>query len=352
MNDQNWIWSRPRPDESNPQPTNDAPVPEPPPTASEAPQMPAGNAAEPKPLFTIPAERRDAPQAAIAEKPTEAPPLFTIPPVTPPAAAARRPLSKRAGGIASLAAVVVLSAALGAGFITGIDALRGDDGGSAGGGGSTAISTSLPSVSTGAPDVADVYANVSPSVVEITTAAPRNGGGLGSGVVLTTDGLILTNNHVVQGATSITVNFSDGQTATAKVIETKPNDDLAVIKVDGVSNLKAAKLGNSDKLRPGDEIIAIGNPLGLDNTVTTGVVSALNRELQGGRGEATLENLIQIDAAVNSGNSGGGLFNASGQLVGIPSAIENPTGQAVFVGVAYAIPINTALHDMTSLANL
>jgi putative serine protease PepD len=247
--------------------------------------------------------------------------------------------------------VVVLSAALGAGLITGIDALRGDDSGgsSASNGGGTAISTSM--TSSAAPDVADVYASVSPSVVEITTTA-RNGGGLGSGVVVSSDGLILTNNHVIEGAAGITVNFPDGQTATARVIETKPANDLAVIKVDGVSNLKAVKIGNSSSLRPGDEIIAIGNPLGLDNTVTTGVVSALNRELQGGRGEATLEGLIQIDAAVNSGNSGGGLFNANGELVGIPSAIENPTGQAVFVGVAYAIPINTARADLTSLATL
>ncbi len=287
--------------------------------------------------------------AAASDDAIQRPPLYSIPPASlpPPSPPAG---GKRAGGIASFAAVAVLSAALGAGFITGIDALRGDGGSSAAPpSSSTAVSTSL--AATGSTSVADIYDAVSPSVVEITTTA-RNGGGLGSGVVMNTDGLILTNYHVIEGATTIEVSFSDGQTATAKVIETKPNDDLALIDVDGISNLKAAKLGNSDSLRPGDEIIAIGNPLGLANTVTTGVVYALDRDLQGGRGEASLSNLIQIDAAVNSGNSGGGLFNTSGELVGIPSAIENPTGQAVFVGVAYAIPINTALNDLTTLASL
>ncbi|MGE0058378.1 MAG: S1C family serine protease, partial [Dehalococcoidia bacterium] len=208
-----------------------------------------------------PTEPLEASDAAI-----QRPPLYSIPPAsTPPSG----PTSgKRAGSIASLAAVIVLSAALGAGFITGIDTLRGDGGSSAAPpSSSTAISTSL--AATGTASVADIYDAVSPSVVEITTAA-RNGGGLGSGVVVNADGLILTNYHVVEGATSIQVNFSDGQTATAKVVETKPNDDLALIDVDGVSDLKAAKLGNSGSLRPGDEIIAIGNPLGLENTVTTG----------------------------------------------------------------------------------
>jgi putative serine protease PepD len=331
MNDE--IWNRPN---RNP---NDQPAPDA--TAAPAP---------------VPSASTDEPQQAASEQPAQQQPLFTIPTTSTSPVAARRPLSKRASGAASFAAVVVLSAALGAGLIAGIDSLRGSDNGNAanagtGSGSPSTISTSMPSGSTALPDVADIYASVSPSVVEITTTA-RNGGGLGSGVVLSTDGLIITNNHVVEGATSISVNFSDGQSATARVVETKPNNDLAVIKVDGISGLKAAKIGKSDALRPGDEIIAIGNPLGLDNTVTTGVVSALDRQLDGGRGEASLDGLIQIDAAVNSGNSGGGLFNANGELVGIPTAIENPTGQSVFVGVAYAIPIKTAQTSLTSLATL
>jgi putative serine protease PepD len=338
MNEGHEIWRRPTSDENDAPEVRDDSTPRP--SAAEETPQPAPESVT----------NEATPQSAPRTEASETAPLFTIP-AARPAAPARRPIARRASGVASFAAVVVLSAALGAGLITGIDALRGDDSGgsSASNGGGTAISTSM--TSSAAPDVADVYASVSPSVVEITTTA-RNGGGLGSGVVVSSDGLILTNNHVIEGAAAITVNFPDGQTAIARVIETKPANDLAVIKVDGVSNLKAVKIGNSSSLRPGDEIIAIGNPLGLDNTVTTGVVSALNRELQGGRGEATLEGLIQIDAAVNSGNSGGGLFNANGELVGIPSAIENPTGQAVFVGVAYAIPINTARADLTSLATL
>ncbi len=252
----------------------------------------------------------------------------------------------RLGGMASLFAAMVISATAGAGLVSGLESLRQDDNTAAAlpGSNSQLVPTSLVTGS-----VADIYEAVSPAVVKISTTA-RNGGGLGSGVVINGDGLILTNYHVVEGATTIEVSFSDGQTAIATVVETSEANDLALIDVDGINNIVVAEIGNSNALRSGDEVIAIGNPLGLANTVTVGVVSGLERELGGNRSSAGLSHLIQLDAAVNSGSSGGGLFNASGELVGVPTAIENPTGNAVFIGIAYAVPMSIALENLQTLA--
>nr|WP_055502807.1 trypsin-like peptidase domain-containing protein [Nonomuraea pusilla] len=205
--------------------------------------------------------------------------------------------------------------------------------------------------------VADVAAKVQPSVVMIQGQT-----GEGSGVVLSEDGLILTNNHVVvgagQGGGQMTVKFSDGRTAKASVVGTDPATDLAVIRAEGVSGLTKAALGDSDQLRVGDSVLAIGSPLGLDGSVTMGIVSALDRTLtvggeqdqqvppgwgrQGQDSTTTIGGAIQTDAAINPGNSGGALVNAAGQLIGINTAIATNGGSSGNIGVGFAIPINTA----------
>jgi putative serine protease PepD len=176
----------------------------------------------------------------------------------------------------------------------------------------------------------------------------------GSGVVLTTSGLILTNNHVIEGSSTITVEFNDGTTATASVAGADATDDLAVLRVKGVSGLVPATLGSSASLAVGQEVVAIGSPLGYSETVTSGIVSALNRpvrtsssDTQGSPGaQDTVLNAIQTDAAINPGNSGGPLVDMTGQVIGINSAIaslsDGSGGQSGSIGVGFAIPIDQA----------
>jgi putative serine protease PepD len=205
---------------------------------------------------------------------------------------------------------------------------------------------------------AQVAQVVQPSVVMI-----QGQSGEGSGVVLSEDGLILTNNHVVvgagQGGGQMTVKFSDGKTAKATVVGTDPATDLAVIRAEGASGLTKVTLGDSDQLKVGDDVLAVGSPLGLDGSVTKGIISALNRTLNlGGEQQqqvppgfgqdqqspaqsqgTTIGDAIQTDASINPGNSGGALVNAAGQLVGINTAIAS---DAAGGGVGFAIPVNTA----------
>ncbi|MEV7969845.1 trypsin-like peptidase domain-containing protein [Sphaerisporangium sp. NPDC088356] len=218
--------------------------------------------------------------------------------------------------------------------------------------------------------VADVARAVQPSVVSITVSS-QAGQAEGSGVVLSADGLILTNNHVVAGLgqdAKVQVKFSDGKSAAATIVGTDPATDLAVVRAQNVSGLTKATLGDSDKLRVGDAVLAIGSPLGLEGSVTAGIISALDRTLtvgdqqqqqqqqlppgwgQGGLGQpqqqqqsggTTIGGAIQTDAAINPGNSGGALVDASGQVVGINSAIATNGGDGN-IGVGFAIPINTA----------
>jgi serine protease Do len=170
--------------------------------------------------------------------------------------------------------------------------------------------------------------------------------GIGSGVIITSDGYILTNNHVVKDAAKkggITVQMTDKRVFDAHVVGTDPTTDLAVIKIEA-SNLPVAALGNSDQLAVGQVVLAVGNPLGLESTVTEGIVSSLGRPLQISEdknvGNYGISNFIQTDAAINPGNSGGGLFNIKGEVIGINSAIESTTG--MFAGYGFAIPINMA----------
>ena len=211
-----------------------------------------------------------------------------------------------------------------------------------------------------APDWSATAAAVSPSVVSIT-ASTGQGGGQGSGVIIDDAGHVLTNNHVVAGADKLTVTLADGRTFDAEIRGTDPSTDLAVITISGSpKDLTPVAIGDSDDLVVGDPVMAVGNPLGLAGTVTTGIVSALNRPVttaaetdgndQFGQGQAQSEpvvtNAIQTSAAINPGNSGGALVDAGGRLVGINSSIaslgSSSGGQSGNIGIGFAIPVNEA----------
>jgi Do/DeqQ family serine protease len=159
---------------------------------------------------------------------------------------------------------------------------------------------------------------------------------LGSGVIVTSSGYVLTNNHVVEAADEIEVALADGKKLLAKVVGNDPETDLAVLRIDG-DNMPAIRFGSSEDLRVGDVVLAIGNPFGVGQTVTSGIVSALGRT---GLGINTFENFIQTDAAINPGNSGGALIDAAGNLVGINTAIFSRSGGSI--GIGFAIPVSTA----------
>ncbi|MFF4103198.1 S1C family serine protease [Streptomyces sp. NPDC001903] len=282
------------------------------------------------------------------------------------AARAKRP-------VALLAAVALAAAVIGGGTAAGVQQLLAAQDRTGGGINGTNVSQS----STGT--VSGVAEQVSPSVVRIDTRT-GSGQGTGSGVVVTADGEIVTNNHVVDGATEIQVTMSDGKKYTAKTVGTDPAKDLALIKLQGARGLKPAKLGNSDNLKVGDQVVAIGSPDRLTGTVTSGIVSALNREVNVPKSEqqspqrqrggswpfsydgrqfngntgsnTTSYKAIQTDASLNPGNSGGALVNMNGEIVGMPSAIYSPSSDssgAGSVGLGFAIPVNTIKADLDSL---
>jgi len=178
---------------------------------------------------------------------------------------------------------------------------------------------------------------------------PRIRQGSGSGFIVSQDGYILTNNHVVEDADRVTVRLLDNREFTARVVGRDPNTDVAIIKIDA-TGLPAVTFGNSDQVRVGDWVLAVGNPLGFTFTVTAGIVSAKGRTLDGLRQQGanyTIQDFIQTDAAINPGNSGGPLFDMSGEVVGINSAIASQTG--LYAGYGFAIPINLARHVMDEL---
>jgi S1-C subfamily serine protease len=199
----------------------------------------------------------------------------------------------------------------------------------------------------------DVYQHVLPSVVEITSTASSRFGeseGQGSGIIIDEQGSILTNYHVVSGADTLEVTLTDGSVLPATVVGTDPGNDLAVVHIDPpAGGLTAARLGDPDRLLVGDPVFALGNPFGLENTFTEGIVSAVGRTYSPGSGTRPLRNMIQTDAAVNPGNSGGPLVNCYGEVVGVNTLLENPTGQSVNVGIAFAVSINTAKRSLDDL---
>jgi serine protease DegQ len=173
---------------------------------------------------------------------------------------------------------------------------------------------------------------------------PQQSSSLGSGVIVSHDGFILTNHHVIEGADQIEVALADGRTAKGRIIGSDPETDLAVIKIDLGNTLPAITFGHAEQSRVGDIVLAIGNPFGVGQTVTMGIVSALKRNHLGLN---TFENFIQTDAAINPGNSGGALVDANGNLIGINSAIYSPNGGSL--GIGFAIPVSTAKKIMEQI---
>ncbi|MFF2201283.1 S1C family serine protease [Streptomyces sp. NPDC058145] len=309
------------------------------------------------------------------------------PPYEPAAATVTAPGTEPAAGpagqrtrgpIALLAAVAIVAAAVGGGTAYAFQELTGKDTVASPG----TTTTVVPSSKRG--DVAAIASAVSPSVVEIQ-ATLSNGSSTGSGVIITSGGEIVTNNHVVSGASSIKVRTSDGKSYTADVVGTDSSKDLALIKLQGASGLTAAALGDSSDVQVGDSVVAIGSPEGLTGTVTSGIVSSLDRDVtvstdesQGqsrGQGEdgqwpfqfggrqfngdtgssTTTYKAIQTDASLNPGNSGGALIDASGHVIGINSAMYSSSSQASSssdagsVGLGFAIPVDTVKSDLAKL---
>ncbi len=224
--------------------------------------------------------------------------------------------------------------------------------GGSSGGGSAHSTGSGRAVFTGAEltarnglDAEAIYAAVRPAVVIIDTTTitrRQRDQGEGSGIVLDTNGHILTNNHVIDRANRIQVTLADGKSYTANVLATDADNDLAVIGVNApASSLHPARLGDPKTLRVGQPVVAIGNPLGYEATLTEGIISGIDRTFDDGNGD-TMQHLIQSDAAINPGNSGGPLINAAGEVIGINTLLDNTDGTSEFSGIGFAVPIDEA----------
>ncbi|MFF6908414.1 S1C family serine protease [Streptomyces sp. NPDC012389] len=301
----------------------------------------------------------------------------------PPAPGHRERRAKRP--VALLAAVALAAAVIGGGSAALVGQLT-DGGATATGSTGVVKGTTVAQSSKGT--VSGVAEAVSPAIVEIG-AASSAGKSTGSGVVITEDGEIVTNNHVISGAQQIEVTLSTGKTYTADVVGTDPDKDLALIKLRGASGLKTATLGDSSQVKVGDQVVAIGSPEGLTGTVTSGIISALDRDVtvakddsgssgqdqgQGGSGQqwpfefggqqfngdtgekTTTYKALQTDASLNPGNSGGALINMDGEIIGINSAMYAPSSSAAgsgstagSVGLGFAIPVNTLKADLDTL---
>ncbi|MFF3172409.1 S1C family serine protease [Streptomyces sp. NPDC057900] len=333
-----------------------------PPPPSYQPPQPAGSGGG-GPVWPAPGQQEPAPEPSA------------------PRRRARRP-------VALLAAVAIAAAIVGGGTATVIGQLTDHGTGSTGSGVIPGTTVSQSSKGT----VSGVAAALSPTIVEIS-ATSNAGQSTGSGVVITSDGEIVTNNHVVAGSSSVKVTLSTGKTYTADVVGTDPDKDLALIKLQGASGLKTATLGDSSKVAVGDQVVAIGSPEGLTGTVTSGIVSALDRDVtvakegdssqgqgqgqgQGGQGggqqwpfefggqqfngdtgdSTTTYKALQTDASLNPGNSGGALINMNGEIIGINSAMYSASSAqgsgssgAGSVGLGFAIPVNTLKADLNTL---
>ena len=246
---------------------------------------------------------------------------------------------------------LVAAAALGGGVAVGAVALLGG----LEGGETTVVTETAASEATGTTttparwmSVGEIYDNAAPGVVQITSTSnvggdvvPSPASALGSGFVVDKAGHIVTNHHVIDGASQIRVSFSNQDTVVARLVGTDPSTDLAVLQVEASANaLTPLPLGNSDKVRVGDPVVAIGNPFGLDRTATAGIVSALQREITAPDTRFAIDHVIQTDAPINHGNSGGPLINTRGQVIGVNTQIETG-GAAGNVGIGFAVPSNT-----------
>ena len=175
--------------------------------------------------------------------------------------------------------------------------------------------------------------------------APQSRQGVGSGFIISTDGEIVTNAHVVDGADAVTVKLADGRSFKAKVVGSDELTDIALLKIDADTDFAAVKFGTSSKMRPGDEVVAVGNPFGLGGTVTSGIISATSRDIHAG----PYDDFIQTDAAINRGNSGGPLFNNEGDVIGVNTAIYSPDGGSV--GIGFAVPSDLVQRIVADLAD-
>lgn len=288
-----------------------------------------------------------------------------LPPMPPPPGPPRQKRSRAGILTVGAVAIAVVSAGIGGAAATVVE-LGTHSAGVSGTGLIPGAAPSVPAANMPPGSVEQVATKVVPSVVMLETDMGR-ASEEGSGIVLSADGLILTNNHVVAAAAKqpggpggpggpagpppkTTVTFSDGRTAPFTVVGADPTSDIAVIRVQGVSGLTPISLGSSSDLRVGQPVVAIGSPLGLSGTVTTGIISAMNRPVSttGESGnQNTVLDAIQTDAAINPGNSGGALVNMSGQLVGVNSAIatlgaDSPDAQSGSIGLGFAIPVDQA----------
>ena len=248
--------------------------------------------------------------------------------------------------LAVAAAAAVLGGAAGTGVAIGL----GDNGSS------STTTTTVQAVSPAADGATlsarDIYRQAASSVAFITARGDQ-GGATGTGFVVDPSGLIVTNNHVIDGSNAVTVKFGSGKPQTAKVVGTDPSTDLALLKVDtGGGKLTPLKLADSSKVQIGDATFAIGNPFGLEDTLTTGVISATERDISAPNG-FSISGVLQTDAALNPGNSGGPLLNAQGQVIGVNSQIETGgnggSGQGSNTGVGFAIPSNTVRNVISQL---
>ena len=278
-----------------------------------------------------------APQAAYN---SQTDPHIPVSPSHPPLAQRRQPRGLRTGAILLLTALLAL--VFGTGLFAGWQYGRGSS--------TTPVltttssSTSAPATTNGSTTEAtreNVITKVQPAIV-LVTVTTSNGTALGSGEIVNKQGYIVTNNHVVSGETAIQVTLSDGTRETAQLTGTDPADDLAVIKITPpASGLAVITIGDSSQLKVGQDVLAIGNPLGNTQTVTNGIISALNRSVSEGQGGATLPDAIQTDAPINPGNSGGALVDMQGNLIGIPTLTAiDPEFNTPANGVGFAIPAN------------
>jgi putative serine protease PepD len=323
-----------------PSPPPQAQAPVPPPSPWQQPAYAPPSAPPAPPGWQQPTAPNQPNQPPMGMPPMGAPPMGP-----PPGPGTYRPPSRVGRRLA--AGVGVLALAVGSGVLGGWIAQQSDDGPTTtvAGASNTAVTDPAPVINRD--DLANVAAAVQPSVVSI-----RAGNGEGSGVVYDDQGNIVTNNHVVASASggAVTVIFNDGKKAEARVVSTDPRTDLAVVRVSGASGLTPAKIGDSGSMRVGDTVIALGSPLGLQGTVTAGIISALDRTIQVGDDQdqnpfqrqqssqaQSISGVLQTDAPINPGNSGGPLANTKGEVIGINTAILGSSGN---IGVGFAIPSN------------